>query len=76
LIPCVAFTAKPCDCPVVGPLGWPSQAILLPSDLETTLNVYTHAIPESQRRAVGKVAEILFPNVPEFAETAQSAKAN
>jgi hypothetical protein len=28
------------------------------SDLETTLNVYTHAIPESQRRAVDKVAEI------------------
>jgi hypothetical protein len=30
--------------------------------LETTLNVYTHAIPESQKRAVDKVAEILFPN--------------
>jgi len=53
-----------------------AQAILGHSDLETTLNVYTHAIPESQRRAVGKVAEILFPNVPKFAEAAQSEKVN
>jgi integrase len=41
-----------------------AQALLGHKDLETTLNVYTHAIPESQRRAVDKVAEILFPNVP------------
>src|SRR5216683_1173163 len=37
-----------------------AQALLAHSDLETTLNVYTHAIPESQRRAVGKVAEVMF----------------
>ena len=43
-----------------------AQALLGHSDLETTLNVYTHAIPESQKRAVDKVAEILFPNVPKF----------
>ena len=30
------------------------------SDLETTLNVYTHAIPESLRRAINRVAGILF----------------
>jgi integrase len=53
-----------------------AQAILGHSDLETTLKVYTHAIPESQRRAVGKVADILFPNVPKFAEPAQSEKVN
>ena len=41
-----------------------AQTLLGHSDLETTLNVYTHAVPESQRRAVEKVAEILFPNVP------------
>jgi integrase len=41
-----------------------AQALLGHSDLETTLNVYTHAIPESQKRAVDKVANILFPNVP------------
>jgi len=47
-----------------------AQAILGHSDLETTLNVYTHAIPESQKRAVDKVAELLFPSVPKFsAET-------
>jgi integrase len=43
-----------------------AQALLGHSDMETTLNVYTHAIPESQKRAVGKVAEILFPSVPKF----------
>jgi integrase len=31
-----------------------AQALLGHSDLETTLNVYTHAIPESQRRAGGQ----------------------
>jgi len=30
--------------------------------METTLNVYAHATPESQKCAVDKVAEILFPN--------------
>jgi integrase len=43
-----------------------AQAILGHSDLKTTLNVYTHAIPESQRRAVDKVAGLLFPSVPSF----------
>ena len=38
-----------------------AQAILGHSDLKTTLNVYTHAIPESQKRAVGKVADLVFP---------------
>jgi integrase len=41
-----------------------AQSLLGQSDLETTLNVYTHAIPESQRRAVDKVAEILFADEP------------
>jgi integrase len=36
-----------------------AQALLGHSDLETTLNVYTHAIPESQRRAVDRVADQL-----------------
>src|SRR6202521_6030249 len=35
-----------------------AQAILGHSDLETTLNIYTHAIPESQKRAVAKVADL------------------
>ena len=41
-----------------------AQAILGHSDLKTTLNVYTHAIPESQKRAIDKVAGLLFPSVP------------
>jgi integrase len=43
-----------------------AQAILGHSDLETTLNTYMHAIPDSQRRAVEKVAEVLCPLVPKF----------
>jgi integrase len=43
-----------------------AQAILGHSDLETTLNTYMHAIPDSQRRAVEKVAEVLCPIVPNF----------
>ena len=53
-----------------------AQAILGHSNLETTLNVYTHAIPESQRRAVEKVAEILFPNVPKFSGSTENRKVN
>ena len=53
-----------------------AQAILGHSDLETTLNIYTHAIPESQRRAVEKVGEILFPNVPKSAASPEGRKAN
>ena len=42
------------------------QAILGHSDLETTLNIYMHAIPDSQRRAVERVAGVLFPDVPKL----------
>jgi integrase len=53
-----------------------AQAILGHSDLETTLNVYTHAIPESQRRAIEKVAESLFPIVPKLAASTKIGRAN
>ena len=43
-----------------------AQAILGHSDVKTTLNIYTHAIPESQNRAVAKVAGLVLPSVPEF----------
>jgi integrase len=39
-----------------------AQALLGHSDVETTLNTYTHAIPDSQRVAVERVAEILDSN--------------
>ena len=53
-----------------------AQAILGHSDLKTTLNVYTHAIPESQRRAVDKVAGLLFPSDPEFSAGTENGKVN
>ncbi len=53
-----------------------AQAILGHSDLKTTLNVYTHAIPESQKRAVDKVAGLVFPNVPEFSADPKNGKVN
>lgn len=43
-----------------------AQAILGHSDIETTLNTYMHAIPDSQRRAVERVAGVLFPDVPKL----------
>jgi len=45
-----------------------AQSILGHSDLETTLNTYMHAIPDSQRRAVERVAGVLFPDVPKSGE--------
>ena len=40
-----------------------AQALLGHSDLETTLNVYTHTVPDSQRNAVERVAGVLFSDV-------------
>jgi integrase len=53
-----------------------AQAILGHSDLKTTLNIYTHAIPESQKRAVDKVAGLLFLSVPEFSAVTENGKPN
>jgi integrase len=41
-----------------------SQELLGHSDLETTLNVYTHAIPDAQRSAVERVGRVLDPVGP------------
>ena len=40
-----------------------SQELLGHSDLETTLNVYTHTIPASHRKAVERVGGVLFSDV-------------
>ena len=53
-----------------------AQSLLGHSDIETTLNTYMHAIPESLRRAVDGVAAILFPNVPKFEEKKESQRVN
>jgi len=49
-----------------------AQSILGHSDLETTLNTYMHAIPDSQRRAVERVAGVLFPDVPKSEDGRES----
>lgn len=49
-----------------------AQSILGHSDVETTLNTYMHAIPDSQRRAVERVAGVLFPDVPKFCVTGET----
>lgn len=41
-----------------------AQDILGQSDVETTLRIYTHSVPESKQRAVANVAALLFPSVP------------
>lgn len=37
--------------------------------VETTLNVYTHTIPETHRRAMEQLERVLFPNVPKLEES-------
>jgi hypothetical protein len=46
------------------------------SALETTLNVYTHAIPDAQRRAVDKIAEVLFTDVHKISAATENQKVN
>jgi integrase len=45
-----------------------AQAQLGHADLQTTLGIYTHVLPESQRRAVEKIETLTFPNFPKLAE--------
>ena len=52
---------------VLHDLGVPAkiaQQQLGHATLETTLNIYTHAIPATHRRAVERLERVLFPNVP------------
>jgi integrase len=51
-----------------------AQALLGHSDLETTLNTYAHAIPSSQRRAVDRLADVLFSNVLNSSENKRELK--
>jgi hypothetical protein len=44
------------------------------SDLGTTLNTYAHVIPDSQRRAVERVAGILFSDVLKSEDGAKEEK--
>lgn len=53
-----------------------AQSLLGHSDLGTTLNAYAHVIPNSQRRAVERVAGVLFSNVLKFGDGAESGRIN
>ena len=53
-----------------------AQALLGHSDLETTLNTYMHAIPDSQRRAVDRVARVLFSDVLNSASSRENEHVN
>jgi integrase len=61
---------------VVGESMKTAQARLGHSDLETTLNIYAHALPASQRRAVNRVSEVKFSSVLELSEKQESEKPN
>lgn len=43
-----------------------AQAQLGHADLQTTLEVYTHVMPDSQRRAVEKIETLVFPSFPKL----------
>ena len=51
-----------------------AQAQLGHADLQTTLGVYTHVLPESQRRAVERIESLIFPNFPKCDPGSTGAK--
>ncbi len=53
-----------------------AQSLLGHSDLGTTLNTYAHAIPGSQRRAVERVAGVLFSDVLKSEGNAKEERTN
>ena len=48
-----------------------AQQVLGHSSPHTTLAFYTQSIEESQRRAVSKLEEVMFPSVPKLGDTAK-----
>ena len=53
-----------------------AQAQLGHSDLATTLNLYAHVIPDSQRRAVERVGGVLFSSVLKLDGGAENGQIN
>ena len=54
---------------VLHDLGVPVKVIqqqLGHAAVETTLNIYTHVVGETQRKAIEDLERVLFPNVPKF----------
>ena len=50
-----------------------AQAILGHGSSKTT-DQYIHSVPESERRVMDKVAELLFPSVPNFGKRENGSK--
>jgi integrase len=44
------------------------------ASVETTLNFYTHAIPDTHRRAIESLEEALFPVVPKCSQVGDGGK--
>jgi integrase len=44
------------------------------ASIETTLNIYTHAIPDTHRRATERLEAALFPVVPKCSQAGESGK--
>ena len=58
-------------CSLLHDLGVPvkvAQEQLGHASVETTLNVYTHVIQDTHRRAIENLERVLFPNVPKLSE--------
>jgi integrase len=44
------------------------------ASIETTLNIYTHTIPDTHRRAIERLEAALFPVVPKCSQAGESGK--
>jgi integrase len=53
-----------------------AQSLLGHSDVGTTLNTYAHVIPDSQRRAVERVAGVLFSDLLKLEESEKERRIN
>jgi integrase len=52
-------------------LGVPAQVAqqqLGHANVETTLNIYTHVVPDTHRKAIEDLERVLFPSVPKLAD--------
>ncbi len=41
------------------------------ANVETTLNIYTHVVPDTHRKAIEDLERVLFPSVPKLADSGE-----
>ena len=58
----------------IGVLAKIAQQQLGQATVETTLNFYTHAVPDTHRRAIERLEQALFPVVPKCSQVGDSGK--